>query len=70
MRIGQVGNSASDLDLIGADILGRILVVDDNESNRDIMLRRLQRQGYTVEAVSSGRSGPRSRSRSRSVIGF
>ena len=55
MRIGQVGNSASDLDLIGADILGRILVVDDNESNRDIMLRRLQRQGYTVEAVSSGR---------------
>ena len=48
MRIGQVGNSASDLDLIGADILGRILVVDDNESNRDIMLRRLQRQGYTV----------------------
>lgn len=52
MRSGQAGTS--DLDLIGADILGRILVVDDNEGNRDIMLRRLQRQGYTVDVAASG----------------
>ncbi len=34
---------------------GRILVVDDNESNRDMLSRRLARQGYGVQLASGGR---------------
>lgn len=33
-----------------------ILVVDDNEMNRDMLTRRLQRQGYDVMAVEDGTS--------------
>jgi len=33
-----------------------VLVVDDNEMNRDILTRRLQRQGYEVMAVEDGAS--------------
>jgi DNA-binding response OmpR family regulator len=32
----------------------RVLVVDDNEMNRDMLSRRLQRQGYTVEVAVDG----------------
>jgi len=31
-----------------------VLVVDDNEMNRDMLTRRLQRQGYDVMAVEDG----------------
>jgi two-component system sensor histidine kinase/response regulator len=31
-----------------------ILVVDDDESNRDVLYRRLTRQGHSVKSVSSG----------------
>jgi class 3 adenylate cyclase len=34
---------------------GRILVVDDNEVNRDILVRRLVRQGYTPVGAEHGR---------------
>jgi adenylate cyclase len=34
---------------------GRILVVDDNEINRDMLSRRLVRQGYTPFAAQNGR---------------
>jgi adenylate cyclase len=34
-----------------------ILVVDDNEENRDMLARRLRRQGYEVLAASGGRAG-------------
>ncbi len=34
---------------------GRILVVDDNEANRDLLVRRLQRQGHTTETAADGR---------------
>ena len=34
---------------------GRILVVDDDAGNRDVLCRRLQRQGHFVEAVGNGR---------------
>ena len=34
-----------------------ILVVDDNEMNRDILSRTLQRAGYRVQAVEDGRLG-------------
>ena len=34
--------------------VGRILVVDDNESNRDLLQRRLVHEGHTVVAAESG----------------
>lgn len=34
--------------------LGHILVVDDEEINRDLLQRRLERRGYTVETVDDG----------------
>jgi adenylate cyclase len=37
-----------------SDISGRILVVDDNESNRDLLARRLARDGHAVEMASGG----------------
>ncbi|HEV2800474.1 MAG TPA: adenylate/guanylate cyclase domain-containing protein [Pyrinomonadaceae bacterium] len=33
---------------------GRVLVVDDSETNRDILARRLAREGYEVECVADG----------------
>jgi phosphoserine phosphatase RsbU/P len=33
---------------------GQVLVVDDNESNRDVLARRLKRHGLTVETVVNG----------------
>src|SRR5574341_240999 len=32
-----------------------LLVVDDNEMNRDVLQRRLERQGYAVETAVNGR---------------
>jgi adenylate cyclase len=34
---------------------GRILVVDDNAGNRDMLSRRLDREGYSVDTASNGR---------------
>jgi phosphoserine phosphatase RsbU/P len=34
---------------------GTLLVVDDNESNRALLARRLRRQGYTVSLAENGR---------------
>jgi class 3 adenylate cyclase len=34
--------------------LGTVLVVDDNEMNRDLLSRRLQRQGHTVVVAGNG----------------
>jgi diguanylate cyclase (GGDEF)-like protein/PAS domain S-box-containing protein len=45
---------------------GRILVVDDNENNREILARRLARQGYTV-TVGDGARGLLERIREESV---
>jgi adenylate cyclase len=38
-------------------IAGQILVIDDNESNRDLLARQLARDGHAVETVASGREG-------------
>jgi sigma-B regulation protein RsbU (phosphoserine phosphatase) len=35
----------------------RILVVDDNELNRDMLARRLERLGFTVDKADGGQSG-------------
>jgi len=34
---------------------GRILVVDDNAGNRDMLSRRLEREGYSVDTAENGR---------------
>jgi len=36
------------------DAARRILVVDDNEDNRDLLARRLRRKGYAVETAEDG----------------
>jgi phosphoserine phosphatase RsbU/P len=41
---------------VAASEQGRILVVDDNEPNRDMLSRRLRKQGYAVEVAADGRS--------------
>ena len=33
---------------------GQLLVVDDNEMNRDMLSRRLKREGYTVQVAEDG----------------
>ncbi len=38
-------------------IAGQILVIDDNESNRDLLARQLARDGHVVESAESGRAG-------------
>ena len=36
-------------------VSGRLLVVDDNEINRDLLSRRLRQQGHTVSVAENGR---------------
>jgi adenylate cyclase len=38
-----------------AQTSGRILVVDDNAGNRDMLSRRLEREGYSVDTAANGR---------------
>jgi class 3 adenylate cyclase len=35
-------------------LTGRLLIVDDNDLNRDVLARRLQREGHSVTAVANG----------------
>ncbi|MCI0711379.1 MAG: response regulator [Chloroflexi bacterium] len=35
--------------------MAKILLVEDNEMNRDMMVRRLQHEGHTVVAAANGR---------------
>ena len=53
------GGFAEDAPRVAADAPaaehGAILVVDDNETNRDMLSRRLARQGYQVHLVAGGR---------------
>jgi two-component system, cell cycle response regulator DivK len=37
--------------------LARILIVEDNEMNRDMLTRRLQRKGYDVVSAIDGQTG-------------
>jgi sigma-B regulation protein RsbU (phosphoserine phosphatase) len=42
-----------------APALGRVLVVDDTPANRDMLSRRLERQGFDVESAPDGESALR-----------
>ena len=46
----------STLEREGNALASRILVVDDTAANRDLLTRRLAREGHLVEAVEDGRS--------------
>ena len=37
--------------------MAKILLVEDNEVNRDMMMRRLQRRGYTMVIAVDGQQG-------------
>ncbi len=37
--------------------MARLLIVEDNEMNRDMLSRRLQRKGYDVEVAVDGQQG-------------
>ena len=37
--------------------MARILLVEDNEMNRDMLSRRLTRKGFEVETAVDGREG-------------
>jgi class 3 adenylate cyclase len=51
-RAVRPGRGAEDPAAAGS---GTILVVDDNTDNRDLLARRLARQGHRVEAVADGK---------------
>jgi sigma-B regulation protein RsbU (phosphoserine phosphatase) len=44
-----------DDEMPGATTVGSLLVVDDDESNRDLLARRLSRRGHDVVAAADGR---------------
>lgn len=48
--------SRLDFNGIQANSSSRILVVDDSEANRDLVMRQLQRQGYQVITAANGRT--------------
>src|SRR5207245_10646248 len=56
---GSVGSSIRPLDEAAdagvPSLVGFILVVDDSEMNRDMLCRRLERQGHTVLQAENGR---------------
>ena len=37
--------------------MARILIVEDNEMNRDMLTRRLKRKGYEIEVAVDGQQG-------------
>lgn len=48
------GDEHCPLEPVEASILGHILVVDDIESNRDLLARRLQQDGHTTVCAAGG----------------
>jgi class 3 adenylate cyclase len=54
-RMVQEWAATSPLAHRSAGISGRLLVVDDNDFNRDVLARRLQRQGHTVLQAVNGK---------------
>ena len=50
----EMASEAGESALASGSAQGLLLVVDDNEANRDVLSRRLQRQNYSVETADSG----------------
>src|SRR3954464_10375121 len=44
-------------DLNGLEAMPKILLVEDNEMNRDMLSRRLQKKGYEVVMATDGQQG-------------
>ena len=59
MRARQTSRAKQTTRLAGAAtlIMAKILVVEDNEMNRDMLTRRLQRRGYEVVIAVDGAEG-------------
>ena len=59
MRARQTSRAKQTSRLAGAPtlIMAKILVVEDNEMNRDMLTRRLQRRGYEVVIAVDGAEG-------------
>src|SRR5437899_12562095 len=59
MRARQTSRAKQTSRLAGAAtlIMAKILVVEDNEMNRDMLTRRLQRRGYEVVIAVDGAEG-------------
>jgi len=59
MRARQTSRAKQTSRLAGAAtlIMAKILVVEDNEMNRDMLTRRLQRRGYEVAIAVDGAQG-------------
>lgn len=51
--------AAANQPIANAEYLGLLLVVDDDEGNRDVLSRRLVREGYEVMLAESGRQALR-----------
>jgi class 3 adenylate cyclase len=52
LAVGSLAPLAADR---RADVTGTLLVVDDNDVSRDVLMRRLVRQGHTVAEARNGR---------------
>jgi DNA-binding response OmpR family regulator len=59
VEIIEAENFAADTEpqAIADALSGHLLVVDDNEGNRDMLARRLRHQGYRVSVAENGRQG-------------
>lgn len=51
--------AAAGRESVSEDCVGRLLVIDDNEGNRDMLSRRLRHQGYLVSVAVDGREALR-----------
>jgi len=43
--------------MVGTDTMSKLLLIEDNEMNRDMLARRLQRRGYEVIVAIDGQEG-------------
>jgi len=56
-RDSKPDQSAAVRPAVSENPTGHLLVIDDNEGNRDMLSRRLKRQGYHVSTADDGRQG-------------